>query len=591
MEWIGEDYYQENEDIYYEYEDDGDYEDYDEYYDQSQVENNRPMLQRTRRNHEEYYGQQKGKGRSCYTICGSRYHISTESTSVSTSRHEERRRGLIVEPGAASGINGRSCYRWFRQNSGYHSELKFSEEKEMKENITKDIMWYEQKIYEESSKTWKDVRPPIFCYYQQAEMQQSLNRKRITVKQPSYLMKKIFSRNTFFSPTDTELPAGLKVKDLEDARYTEVHPEERRTHTVTDTWHTLVVTPCYWQGSTRFRRPYRRADGSAEETEQGEVPIGDMHIEPGESVTFHPDSYLARGSREAPPTTTTEEQPTTERSISDNTHRQQMLVQNEEFPKHVEDTLPDHIPEEQTKKFNKRRKAVKEEWFAKAKGKNLRWHFWELFDIRYGWDINDHNHQTMLKKAYHEFAPILVHEVREQERLRDRPGLEFISGIFVDQEKRGNLYNLEQPLASAMWGQGQVNGVNRTALSAVYPQRRCHKMVTGFLNYLNSNRRMVLPKWPKHLAIYTTEHYYESIEDWKNTAGAHTTNAVELELPASITLDIETVHFLKKALLETVQKACVELRPWHRSTGEPQLTVSAALLRLSIRGPAKKWLA
>ena len=27
--------------------------------------------------HEEYYGQQKGKGRSCY-ICGSRYHISTE---------------------------------------------------------------------------------------------------------------------------------------------------------------------------------------------------------------------------------------------------------------------------------------------------------------------------------------------------------------------------------------------------------------------------------------------------------------------------------------------------------------------------------
>ena len=44
----------------------------------NQVENNRPMLQRTRRNHEEYYGQQKGKGRSCYTICGSRYHISTE---------------------------------------------------------------------------------------------------------------------------------------------------------------------------------------------------------------------------------------------------------------------------------------------------------------------------------------------------------------------------------------------------------------------------------------------------------------------------------------------------------------------------------
>ena len=221
--------------------------------------------------------------------------------------------------------------------------------------------------------------------------------------------------------------------------------------------------------------------------------------------------------------------------------------------------------------------------------------------------------------------------------------------------------------------QGQVNGVNRTALSAVYPQRMCHKMVTDFLNYLNSNQRMVLPKRPKHLAIYTTEHYYDCvrcnlgracprgidhtlipgqcrygrwpegthprsrrnppttnpIEDWKNTARAHTTDVVELELPASITLNIETVHFLKKALLETVQKALglfneavergveykhwledsvliaiyheifkdyfkilgvsVELRPWHRSTGEPQLTVSTAPLRLSVRGPAKKW--
>ena len=44
---------------------------------------------------------------------------------------------------------------------------------EMKENITKDIMWYEQKIYEESSKTWKDVRPPIFCYYQQEQSARS----------------------------------------------------------------------------------------------------------------------------------------------------------------------------------------------------------------------------------------------------------------------------------------------------------------------------------------------------------------------------------------------------------------------------------
>ena len=59
-----------------------------------------------------------------------------------------------------------------------------------------------------------------------------------------------------------------------------------------------------------------------------------------------------------------------------------MLAQDEDFPKYVEDTLPDHISEDQTKKLNKRHKAVREEyysrtcnkWFEKARGKNLRWH-------------------------------------------------------------------------------------------------------------------------------------------------------------------------------------------------------------------------
>lgn len=65
-------------------------------------------------------------------------------------------------------------------------------------------------------------------------------------------------------------------------------------------------------------------------------------------------------------------------------------------------------------------------WFDQAKGKKLRWHFWEIFsgsgclrlimllagltvgfpiDMRYGWSINNQQHQNMLKEARDEFCP------------------------------------------------------------------------------------------------------------------------------------------------------------------------------------------
>ena len=196
-------------------------------------------------------------------------------------------------------------------------------------------MWYEQKIYEESPTTWKDVRPPIFCYYHQEQSarsdrgesncdertpggdaaigpqggdaaigpQEKSHGQATKLPHEGHLQQEepgprlpvdifhsaededdywqvgfprgyvvltrvhVRPRNTFFSPTDTELPAGFNVEDLEDTQYTEVHPEERRIapHTVTDTWHTPVVTPYYWQGSTS-------ADHIAEQMDQQKRP-------------------------------------------------------------------------------------------------------------------------------------------------------------------------------------------------------------------------------------------------------------------------------------------------------------------------------
>eukprot|EP00435_Cladocopium_sp_Y103_P067718 s113_g30.t1 len=108
---------------------------------------------------------------------------------------------------------------------------------------------------------------------------------------------------------------------------------------------------------------------------------------------------------------------------------------------YVEDHFPDNVDEA---KLKKRYKAIPEEyytksgfhpvtpqnfksWFAKAKGRGLRWHAWELcsgsgrlslvlllaglvvgfpVDYRYGWNINDPVHQKMLSQAQREFRPI-----------------------------------------------------------------------------------------------------------------------------------------------------------------------------------------
>ena len=165
----------------------------------------------------------------------------------------------------------------------------------------------------------------------------------------------------------------------------------------------------------------------------------------------------------------------------------------------------DDIPEDDYK-LKKRYKAIPEEyytttglhpvtphnfkdWFAQAKGRGLQWHAWEIcsgsgrlslillmaglvvgfpVDYRYGWDINNYDHQQMLWQAQKEFQPGYMHFApdcapwsvagtskdpveRLKERKRDWPGLSFIQDACQEQSRLGHGYGVEQPLGSAMW--------------------------------------------------------------------------------------------------------------------------------------------
>ena len=176
---------------------------------------------------------------------------------------------------------------------------------------------------------------------------------------------------------------------------------------------------------------------------------------------------------------------------------------------YIEDTFP---PTADKAKLNRRYKAIPEEyytktglhpvtpqnfniWFAKAKGRGLRWHAWEIcsgsgrlslvlllaglvigfpVDYRYGWDTGDRAHQQMLLKAPREFQPGYIHcsldcapwsqagntkdpKERQQERIQARPSLEFTMDVFNNQARHPPGYGLEQPWGSAMWNPGTIN--------------------------------------------------------------------------------------------------------------------------------------
>ena len=116
----------------------------------------------------------------------------------------------------------------------------------------------------------------------------------------------------------------------------------------------------------------------------------------------------------------------------------------EDFPAYTGDIFPEGFDDA---RLRKKYKAMPEEyytrtglkpvtpknfpkWFVHAKGKKLRWHFWEVFsgsgrlsltmliagltvgfpiDMRYGWDVGNACHQKYLRQARDEFCPGVIY--------------------------------------------------------------------------------------------------------------------------------------------------------------------------------------
>ena len=290
-----------------------------------------------------------------------------------------------------------------------------------------------------------------------------------------------------------------------------------------------------------------------------------------------------------------------------------------DFPGYSGDMLPENVDHT---KMTKRYKAIKEEfytrtghkpvtpynfkkWMAKMKGRGVKWHFWEWFsgsgrlsltmllaglsvgfpvDLRYGWNINDLSHQAMLREAQAEFQPGVLMcapdcapwkaasnskdpQVRQAERDRDQPGIDFTQNSCEKQSKHGRGFVVEQPYGSAMWTDGlqleniqdyrkkqrvdqcmhgavdeaynpvqkatglgsnikfkktaircgghkgrqhahlcgQVGGVNRTAAAAVYPRQMCQRMRLDIMNFLHKRIHK------RNLMNIKTESFYECI--------------------------------------------------------------------------------
>ena len=181
----------------------------------------------------------------------------------------------------------------------------------------------------------------------------------------------------------------------------------------------------------------------------------------------------------------------------------QVLHFEDDFPPYAGDQIPDTMDH---KKMERRYRAIPEEyynktgfrpvtpgnfkkWFSKARGRGLRWHFWEIcsgsgrlsltlllagliigfpVDARYGWDLNNHGHQQMLNMARDEFKPGFIHHSpdcapwsvssnqkdpheRHLERLRDLPALQWTQQSCERQDHEDRGYSVEQPWGSAMW--------------------------------------------------------------------------------------------------------------------------------------------
>ncbi|CAL1138133.1 unnamed protein product [Cladocopium goreaui] len=203
----------------------------------------------------------------------------------------------------------------------------------------------------------------------------------------------------------------------------------------------------------------------------------------------------------------------------------QQFHSEDDFPQYKEDILPNDMDQA---KLRKRYRAIPEEyysksglrpitpnnfqkWFSRAKGRGLKWHFWEVcsgsgrlsltlllaglvigfpVDARYGWNLRNSDHQHMLDMARQEFQPGVIHhspdcgpwsvsantkdpETKHCERLQEQPSIAWVQQSCEDQSRHDRGYLVEQPWGSAMWRDDNESPLRLDKIPENRAKQRC----------------------------------------------------------------------------------------------------------------------
>ena len=349
-------------------------------------------------------------------------------------------------------------YKFFRlllTDSGHYLlPTDRAEDSKVPREVKREVMMFSYKIAEETMKQWSDVRPHV--------------------------------RHCFLLNASADGRTGCDRGELSSL------PELQEETTTTD----------------NLKKPSFVLQQEDHE-EEGRPPVQE---DPAET-TSSPTAILATSHVEA------------EHEHHDHTCGIQEIDEHKEiYYRYDGDTLPQGVDET---KLRRRYRAIPEEfytttglcpvtpsnfsqWFAKAKGKGLRWHAWEIFsgsgrlslillmaglivgfpvDYRYGWDLCDPHHQRMLRQAQEEFQPGYLHcapdcapwsvsstskdpKTRYAERMQARPSTQMVDEMCAKQSKHSRGYNVEQPFGSSMWQEDLPENALRLSRLQDYRRRQ-----------------------------------------------------------------------------------------------------------------------
>ncbi|CAK9042305.1 Integrase catalytic domain-containing protein [Durusdinium trenchii] len=435
-----------------------------------------------------------------------------------------KRRGLLVDPGAAAGLIGSETLRDIMENCIKPQGLETGVERREKQTSVTGISG-------KGDQTMAEISFPF---------------KLDSKQQARYSADVLGGEGSL-----CKFPADLRTLSLR--RKTTAHYLDDTSEIVNDKWNNDVSLQAplskKWTGFTEFF--YKTDD------DQDSPPATDMR----ENKNYHTEYF----------------------DLMD--HNDHWFTE-EEVQEYEGDHFPSHISEEKRTYLKKMYRAIPEEfythlkvspvtpdnvkqWMDRVSNKNRQKKKWcsgsarltllaflsgmcVLFpvDMRYGWDIGHPPHQKLLREVQEQFAPDTLMmspncrpwsvssnkrepEVIQRERQAEMPCVKFCKESAVKQCQQKKHYVLEQPWSSALWHelhdmpghpqrtdqcqfgaedeehrpilkptgllsdaplhhvlrrcgghagphgwlQGQVQGKNRTTLAAVYPKKFCNALL------------------------------------------------------------------------------------------------------------------